>query len=415
MSFGMTPAAAAAAAAAVGESPSVAAADAAGVSAPSVSPSLLSGFLGEMDPELDEGGKEEAQDMFAGAKSTKKPKVDHELFFENPKGFTKMLASFSKIKFHGKGREFEDLAYMLKHYEKWFKDLYPYEKHYEDLVYKSRSILCVKKLNEDGHVSDPKIMLHFLRKKYKSGAASLSAAEEDLAASLGPAMSDTRAKIEANRKRALELKRRREGGTDPALDEDPIGFGHSFGPDDEDPFGFDGGLDDQPRVAQPTAAAFDDDDPFGFGGGLDDDPRPQPTPARAAVDPELARRIEENRLKALARKRQRTDALSSDAPVAPVPVAPVAVIPNVPIVVGPTLPAPAGQHEQAPTRVALATTAPPATANVASAPSEAAAAPAAASKISAAVRGIDDPDTLGDMDEFEDGDVFGFEGGLDEL
>merc|ERR1719329_243172 len=180
---------------------------------PSSDPAAAGGGVGSLglqfgllDEDLDDI-KEQAAAAFEDTR-VKKPKVTHALFFDEDKGFKKMIKTFPKIKFQGKGKEVEDLKLLLKHYEKWFKDLHPHGDHFEDLVWKARSVLNEKEKDSDGISSDPKERLHMLRFQYKNSADSLLELGDD--PSQGPAVSDeARLRIEANKKRAMELKEKK--------------------------------------------------------------------------------------------------------------------------------------------------------------------------------------------------------------
>jgi len=282
--------------------------------------STLGASLGLMDPSLDEGKRAGAAiaTLTAGPAS-KRPKMNHHLFYEDERGLKKMLRTFPSIKVLGKGHEYQDLSLLLRHYKKWFEELHPYGDHFEDLVWKARQVLEDKEKEEDGVMSDPREKLHAFRFAYKS------AKPEDgrsAPAAAGAQLSDeVRAKIEANRQRALEVKRKREaekngageGASAPAAAPQEVDMEElwqieeeraeaarrdsaSRGPapddEDEDPFGYGGGLDGdddfgggpparaaqaannaKPATQAPPPPAFDDEeeDPFGFGGGGFDD------------------------------------------------------------------------------------------------------------------------------------------------
>lgn len=299
--------------------------------------------FGLLDTDLDDI-KDQAAAAYAGEGArAKKPKVTHALFFDEDKGFKKILKTFPKIKFHGKGKEADDLRLLLKHYEKWFKELYPHGDHFEDLVWKARSVLNEKEKDGDGITSDPKERLHMLRFQYKNSVDSLASVGDDLseATGTGGLVSDAaRQRIEANKKRAMDLreKKRQENGSPsgaagvPEDDMEALWAEAEAGgqvpqsafDDEDDPFGFGfdmgGGSGAGTQVAvgskKPAALDFEDEDPFGFGGGAfnDDDAAPAPRPAveiahtsAPAVDPEVARRIADNREKAMARKRKREE------------------------------------------------------------------------------------------------------------
>jgi hypothetical protein len=300
-------------------------------------------------------------------RSTKRPKVTHSLFFEDDRGLKTILNNFPKIKFRGKGHEYDDVSLLLAHYKKWFGELYPYGEHFEDLVLKSRQVLEDKEKDDDGTLSDPREKLHAFRFQYKNKSAIGSSATP----AKGAALSDeAKARIEANRQRAVELKRKRQaeegGGVEVAapsqqpeeMDMDelwrmeeerqaaersqgaskqpmaPAGFD-----EEDDPFGYGGGFDDfdgqAPSATGAKAAAgpssFDEEeDVFSFGCEFDEAPAPKPSPAPAApeasatakpMDSEIARRIAENRAQALARKAAAAKAAAvEEAPAAGAPV-----------------------------------------------------------------------------------------------
>merc|ERR1712070_346979 len=171
----------------------------------------------------------------------------------NPNGFKDMIKTFPKIRFRGKGREFDDLDLLLKHYQKWAKALYPQGDNFEDLIYKARQVLSEKEKDKEGHVSDPKRQLHMFRHTYKSSSASLSSSldidnEWKFHIPSGDLPDDVRQRIEQNRQRALQRKREREG---PAMlpEPEPEAFEDLFDPmlghdeDEDDPFGHGGGLE----------------------------------------------------------------------------------------------------------------------------------------------------------------------------
>lgn len=297
--------------------------------------------FGLLDADLDDI-KEQAAAAYAGDQRAKKPKVTHALFFDEEKGFKKMIKTFPKIQFQGKGKEVDDLKLLLKHYDKWFKNLHPHGDHFEDLVFKARNVLNEKEKDDDGISSDPKERLHMFRFQYKNSVDSLASLGEDASQATGSGgvvSNEARERIEANKKRAMELrekKRQGAGGSSGAagIPEDDMealwaeaeASGQapraSFD-DDDDPFGFGFDMGDGPGGGTPAAASkrpaamdFEDEDPFGFGGGGfdDDDAAPTPRPEvesatnSAPMDPEVARRIAENREKAMARKRKREEA-----------------------------------------------------------------------------------------------------------
>lgn len=177
-----------------------------------------------------------------------------------------------------------------------------------------------------------------LRFQYKNSVDSLASVDDVPSQATSKVSDEARQRIEANKKRAMELKekKRREAAGQSSTagvpeddmealwaeaeasgqaprsafdDEDPFGF------DDEDPFGHGSGSNAAPASKQQSGLDFEDEDPFGFGGAaFDDDSAPAPSPlvkspapSQPAVDPEVARRIAENREKAMARKRKREE------------------------------------------------------------------------------------------------------------
>lgn len=342
--------------------PSVASAAAASASAAAASSLGIS--LGLSDPmQLDlEDFKTEGAPLAAPDPLKKKRKVTHATFFEDDKGLKKMLKTFPSIKFRGKGSEYEDVSLLLNHYKKWFQELCPYGDHFEDLVLKARSVLEDKEKEDDGTVSDPRERMHAFRFQYKN--------EKEASSAAAKLSDEQRARIEASRQRALELKRQKEqraldpegksseasaapapaqeldmeelwnleqenaaaagrqqtsqGQAPDEFEDDPFGYGGGF--DEED-----GGLTAAPRAAASAPVPFfteEEEDVFGFGGGFDEDdappapkmttaPMPEaPPPAAAQVDPEVARRIAENRAKALARKAAAAEAAAAAAAAA---------------------------------------------------------------------------------------------------
>jgi len=353
-------------------SESTAAAAAAAVQAEA---SALGASLGLSDLSLDDG-KVEGMAISAlqeGTRSRKRAKLTHSTFFDDDRGLNKVLKTFPKIKFHGKGREYEDVSLLLAHYSKWFQELHPFGDHFEDLVLKARQVLEDKEKEDDGTISDPRERLHVFRLQYKSSAG--QGAKKDA----GSILSDEqRAKIEANRKRAMERKRLREGGEEvpaqPAAstasqevdpedlwrmeeermaaerlqgapfsgfdnpEEDPFGggFDDPFGGGFDDPFGGGslgrGGSAAAAVKASAAPPAFDEEeDVFGYGGGFDEEFASKPAappPAKPKMDPEVERRIAENRAKALARKAAAAATATASAAPATTASDGVAVVPE---------------------------------------------------------------------------------------
>jgi len=224
----------------------------------------------------------------------KRPKLTHKLIFEDDKGLDKMLKTFPKIKLKGKGQEYEDLSLLLQHYRKWFQELYPYGEHFEDIVMKARQVLQDKEKDDDGHVSDPREMLHTFRLQYKSAAA------RDSGANLSD---DQKARIEANRARALEVKRKKEAEAGQAGQE--MDMEEIWRMEEE----YAAASKPQPS-GPPAFGAFDEDeDVFGYGGFDEDDgPRAPDIPVSAPtthVSDDVRARIEANRKRALEIKKQK--------------------------------------------------------------------------------------------------------------
>mmetsp|Transcript_3515 Transcript_3515/g.8241 ORF Transcript_3515/g.8241 Transcript_3515/m.8241 type:complete len:398 (-) Transcript_3515:187-1380(-) len=255
----------------------------------------LAGLLGVGGDDLDDL-KVPAQ-TFSVVK--KRPKLTHSHFFDDDRGFKKVLETFPKIKLRGKGHEFDDAALLLRHYEKWFQDLFPHGDNLEDLVWTTRNLLQNKERDEEGNVSDPREKLHLLRFKYKQGTSSTGNRTPGSAGECGgPQLTDTmKRRIEANRQRALDLKRRREeGGVTPgrsSLDSEALrriaenkaralelrrqreeAARNSSTVNEEDILGLGEELDEVMGSNfghRATQADQDEEDPFGFGGGFDDD------------------------------------------------------------------------------------------------------------------------------------------------
>lgn len=265
----------------------------------------LASTLGLSSVDLDEI-KEQAASVIQG-RSAKKPKLLHKHFFDESTGLRTMIRDFGKIKFKGKGYEFEDLSLLLKNYSNWFHEIYPYEDNLSEMVEKARRCLQEKEKSDTGSVaSDPREQLHLLRADYKNTARP--------AAPEGEALSEeVRLRIEANRKRAQELKRKRDAARDEVVQE---GGSSSSNAD--------------PAGPAPPAATFldtmEEEDVFGFGGGIDDGddfsapapvaqvPKvaaatlPEPTqsgPDNNGLSDEQARRIAESRAKAVELKKKK--------------------------------------------------------------------------------------------------------------
>mmetsp|Transcript_2742 Transcript_2742/g.4172 ORF Transcript_2742/g.4172 Transcript_2742/m.4172 type:complete len:357 (-) Transcript_2742:182-1252(-) len=290
--------------------------------AASSGPSVTPGLLGLGGHELDD--LKQAADVLA-PRIAKKPKLTHGLFFEDDRGLKKVIRDFPKLRFKGRGNEFDDLKVLIGGYKRWFKELYPFEDNFEDIVWKSRAVLQEKEKGEAGFESDPREQLHMLRYEYKNhGVGGTKAAAEAAAraktmpmASAVPSQlsEEVRKRIEENKKKAMDLKRKRQEAAAAAAGPAPAATSID---DDEDVFG------DGPGASAAPTFLDEEEDVFDFGGGLDDDddfapparrvlPAPAsavPAPAAApevALDPEAAKRVAENRARAMEVKRKRQE------------------------------------------------------------------------------------------------------------
>lgn len=304
-------------------------------------PSVTGGLLGLGEHDLDDL---KAPGTFLTTQVAKKPKLTHRLFFEEERGLRKVLQDFPKLKFKGKGREFEDLQLLMTSYRRWFKDIYPFEDNFEDLIWKARACLQAKEKDDSGLESDPREQLHMLRFEYKNSGAGGTKGPSSSQAALAPKVSDeAKKRIEENRKKALEIKRKRqaEAGAAPEPSHAPASTVMDL--DDEDIFGFGGGLD-QASGPGPTAMDEEEEDVFGFGGGLDDDddggaPAPRPAagaqdeldrhlaafpreeaaapaatqPSAKAQDPEMAKKVAANKARALEIKKKKQEEAAAAA------------------------------------------------------------------------------------------------------
>lgn len=173
---------------------------------------------------LDDGDLEDTKEQAAVAsvlqqgRAAKKKKLTHGLFFDDERGLKKVLDSFPKTRFHGKD-EFQDLKVLLQSYQRWFKELAPWEANFEDAVWKTRELFQTKDRGDDGVLSDARERLHLLRFEYKtSGGGGTKAAAAAATAAVTPSRpvvskqlsEEARRRIEENKKRALELRRARE-------------------------------------------------------------------------------------------------------------------------------------------------------------------------------------------------------------
>lgn len=271
--------------------------------------SVTAGLLGlnTNDPELDDL-KETGKVVVVGG-AQKRPKLTHNLFFEDERGFKKMQKTFPQIPFQGKGYEFRDLKLLLAHYDHWIKELYPVSDNTEEIVKRSRVLLSENMKGDDGHVSNPRERLHLLRYEYKAAQA---LADGAVAKAAEPVPEDVKQRIEANRLRALELKKKREqqsGGAGASSDMDADAkrrieenkaraMEMKKLREMEELVAEMEGVSANPTPAGPGANAsrvqadtFDEeDDPFGFGGGFDDGDfgggfAPSHAPNKAAAAP----------------------------------------------------------------------------------------------------------------------------------
>jgi len=300
----------------------------AGAPGGTMEPSVTGGLLGLGEHELDDL---KPQANFLTTQVAKKPKLTHRLFFEEERGLKKVLNDFPKLRFKGKGHEFEDLQVLMSHYRRWFKDLYPFEDSFEDLIWKARTCLQAKEKDDSGLESDPREQLHMLRFEYKNSGAG---------GTKGLTVSDeAKKRIEENKKRALEIKRKRQAEGTAAPESSQAAAPSFMDLDDEDMFGFGGGIDNQQASGPGPTAMDEDEDVFGFGCGIDDDffggapaPRPAPSaqdeldkhlaafPSEAAaqppakvIDPEVAKKLAANKARALEIKKKKQEEAAAAA------------------------------------------------------------------------------------------------------
>jgi len=264
-------------------------------------PSVTAGLLGLADPGLDDLKSAAVPLSSRVLNQNKKPKMTHGLFFDDDRGLKKVLTSFPRIRFGGKGREFDDLKLLIRHYERWIRDLYPCDDNFEDLVWKTRNLLQEKEKADDGVVSDPKERLHLLRFEYKTSggvglagerakaeaAATKQRKNAEIALELSKRKetnqsdldSETLWRIEEKRAKALELKRKRQADAAAANPLGPASGPSQTSQTQSDVFGFGGDLDgsQSPATQRPGAAApgktssqsqQSQDDVFGFGGAM---------------------------------------------------------------------------------------------------------------------------------------------------
>jgi len=274
-------------------------------------------LLGIDSEELDQL-KDRAKNV-APTRASKREKLSHDHFFENANGLDKVMRTFHKIKFRGKGHEFEDLRVLLQSYDKWQRELYSVGEPLEDFALAARNLLSENTKNDEGMISNPHSRLHESRFEYKKWEA-VEARKKN-----PPVLTEEmRQRIEANRLKALEMKRKRASAemdadaaavaemeaaaaaisapsSQKAPSKAPVAARPASFDDEEDPFGFGFGMDDddgfssaapapQAAVARPaaaqTAAAFDEEeDPFGFGFDMDEGPEEAAPPPKPATVP----------------------------------------------------------------------------------------------------------------------------------
>eukprot|EP00418_Pyrodinium_bahamense_P071627 CAMPEP_0179085672 /NCGR_PEP_ID=MMETSP0796-20121207/38814_1 /TAXON_ID=73915 /ORGANISM="Pyrodinium bahamense, Strain pbaha01" /LENGTH=275 /DNA_ID=CAMNT_0020783117 /DNA_START=41 /DNA_END=865 /DNA_ORIENTATION=+ len=223
-------------------------------------PSVTAGLLGLQEPDLDDLKQAAISVIQQGTGRAKRPKLTHDLFFRDENGLSKIVKSFPKIRFEGKGREFDDLKILIRHYEKWFRDLFPSDENFEDLVWKARSVLQEKERNDDGTFSDPREELHKVRYQYKTSSGMGTKGERekveaakarkksggaDISEELRRRMEGTKTldaetlwTIEEKRARALEIRKKRQEEAAARGSQTQSSRGSQ-----EDVFGFGGGLD----------------------------------------------------------------------------------------------------------------------------------------------------------------------------
>lgn len=245
----------------------------------------------------------------------KKPKLTHDQLFDGETGFMRILNDFPKMKFKGKGHEFDDLSRLIAKYDRWFMDVLPDggEKLLEDNVWKCRALLSEKEKDDSGVISDPRERLHKFRCMYKMrpkpGAAAGPARAGPAAGTGAPLSDEMQKRIEEKRRQAQERKRKQQ--------EDAVGVGYEEV--EEDPFAMGFGFDEEPQQAPPHFGG-EEDDPFGLGFGLDDDDgsvRPNTTAQASApaattaaktqppMSDDMKAKMEANRQRALELKRKK--------------------------------------------------------------------------------------------------------------
>lgn len=273
----------------------------------------MANLLGLDDLDLDDVKDTAVEHPAVKAARNKRPKLTHARLFDDEDGLKRVVRDFPKIRFKGKGHEFDDLKFMMGHYHKWVNDFHPYEKCMEDFVIAARVVLSSKQKSEDGFYSDPREKLHHFRADYKSaggvGTVGARVAARKLKEASKPAApvvlsEEVRQRIEANRQRALELQRKKaaaalEAEAAALAEMEALVAGAEAGMDSVAPAASaatgarTGAV--PPATGTKRVASFDDeeDDPFGFGFGMDDDdfgpppPKP-PAPAAPAAAPPAA-------------------------------------------------------------------------------------------------------------------------------
>merc|ERR550534_700483 len=207
------------------------------------------------------------------------------------------MENFPKLKFKSfekKGCELADLTVLMDAYRKWGQECYPYGLHFDDFVKRLESKLAKKEKHTqlDQEDSVPEEHLLKLRFLHKMGIKVEEAAKKSEAAStLSP--EEKKRRIEENRKKALERKRLRQEADAKAKQETqapPTSQEHNIANGTE--------KRDEAKAEEETSQDV-------AGTVKAEKPAEVPTPAACLSPEEKRRRIEENRQKALERKRQR--------------------------------------------------------------------------------------------------------------
>lgn len=343
---------------------------AAASAAPTAIDSATAGFTLGFDEEGLSELKPEVVSVLAPPKK-KRAKFTHDFFFEDEGGFKKILTEFPKIRFRGKGHEFEDLTKLLGHYHRYFQGLEPSANEMlEDAVWITRNKLAEREKDDAGkEVSNPRERLHKFRAMYKMkwrSAVTAGAGPSGGPARIEASISDEQKKrIEENKKRALERKRQKElearqleddhaaHAAPMHFDEEEDVFGLGFGMEDDSPgqkpattVQASGGVGlsasgagdesesqtellkqqkelEELEKAEATKAApmhfGEEEDVFGFGFGFDDEPfdrgpatavqandsAPGGGQVRTQISENQQQRMEANRQRALALRRQK--------------------------------------------------------------------------------------------------------------